>query len=309
MSEKLSRSDDIFELEEPRDFLTINGIEEDASEAIDSLEMYFAEVREIPVLSVAEQFEQAERAENGDASARNLLVVANLKLVVVIAKRYRGLGLDFLDLIQEGNRGLQETVDKYDRSRGVPFHNFVAAFIEGYIKDALTSRSRTIRLPGDVIALMPRIGREYYRLAEEFGRKPTNLELAEQLDMALATIVRVTEARKVKDLISLDEPIIKDSSRLTYADLIEDERNRDPGEMLEEIFLPAEITSLLDRLNPRYRTIIEMRFGLNGHPEMTLQAIGDTFGVTKERIRQIEEIALAQLRRYSDEAELRNYLD
>ncbi|NLH72400.1 MAG: sigma-70 family RNA polymerase sigma factor [Verrucomicrobia bacterium] len=259
-----------------------------------AIKLYLREIGQVKLLTPEEEIELAARIKKGDKKARERMIKANLRLVVKIAHDYDGLGLPLLDLINEGNIGLMKAVERFDPSKGGKLSTYAAWWIKQSIKRALANQSKTIRLPVHLVDKISRLRRVALQLQEVFGREPTNDELAEELGIPVrrVALLRSIAARPT----SLDAPIGDDETS-TFAEIVEDERATDPYEQLEEKTVTAMVTELLSRLDPREQEILRQRFGLDGGPEKTLEEVGANLGVTRERIRQIQNIALSKLRR------------
>lgn len=259
-----------------------------------AIRLYLREIGQVKLLTPEEEIELAARIKKGDKKAREHMIKANLRLVVKIAHDYDGLGLPLLDLINEGNIGLMKAVERFDPSKGGKLSTYAAWWIKQSIKRALANQSKTIRLPVHLVDKISRLRRVALQLQEVFGREPTDEELAEELGIPThrVTMLRSIAARPT----SLDAPIGEDETS-TFAEIVEDEKATDPYEQLEEKTVTAMVNELLSRLDPREQTILRERFGLDGGPEKTLEEVGAKLGVTRERIRQIQNIALAKLRK------------
>lgn len=280
------------EPEEPGRFDDIQQREEyDGDTAI---KLYLREIGQVKLLTPEEEIELAARIKKGDKKAREHMIKANLRLVVKIAHDYDGLGLPLLDLINEGNIGLMKAVERFDPAKGGKLSTYAAWWIKQSIKRALANQSKTIRLPVHLVDKISRLRRVALQLQEVFGREPTDEELAEELGIPAhrVAMLRSIAARPT----SLDAPIGDDETS-TFAEVVQDERATDPYEQLEEKTVTAMVSELLSRLDPREQEILRQRFGLDGGPEKTLEEVGADLGVTRERIRQIQNIALSKLRR------------
>jgi len=248
----------------------------------------------VKLLTVQEEAELAARIQQGDRKARDHMIRANLRLVVKIAHDYDGLGLPLLDLINEGNLGLMKAVERFDPAKGGKLSTYAAWWIKQSIKRALANQAKTIRLPVHLVDKISRMRRIAMKLHEVFGREPTDEELAEELGISPGKVAQLRMA-SIRPA-SLDAPIGDDESN-TYAELVQDERAEDPYEQLEEKTVTHMLGELITRLDPREQQILRYRFGLGGGTEKTLEEVGAHFGVTRERIRQIQNLALAKLRR------------
>jgi RNA polymerase primary sigma factor len=272
----------------------------------DPVRMYLKEIGEVSLLTKEQEVEYAMRIESGDDFAKNLLAEANLRLVVSIAKKYFGRGMPFLDLIQEGNLGLMRAVDKFDYHRGYKFSTYATWWIRQAITRAIADQARTIRIPVHMVEMVNKLVRVSRRLLQELGREPDDEEIAEELGL---TPERVREIRKVsRDPVSLETPV-GDEGDSYLGDLIEDKNAVAPVEAASLSMLSGEVEDVLDTLTPRERRVVQLRFGLiDGHPR-TLEEVGRRFGVTRERIRQIEAKALRKMRHPSRRNKLEEYLD
>ncbi len=259
----------------------------------DSVRMYLSEIGRVPLLTAQEEVELAKRIEKGDASAKQHLAEANLRLVVSIAKKYIGRGLSFLDLIQEGNIGLFRAVEKFDYTRGFKFSTYATWWIRQAITRAIADQARTIRIPVHMVETINKLTHTKRRLMQELGRDPTVEELGAEMDLDVKKVHHILKISQ--DIVSLEAPVgAEEDSKL--ADFIEDSDSLSPVESTARQILKENIRSMLMYLSPRERKIIEMRFGLNDGVAHTLEEVGKEFGVTRERIRQIEAKVLQKLR-------------
>ncbi len=272
----------------------------------DSVRMYLREIGRVSLLTAAEEVSLARRIERNDMSAKQQLIEANLRLVVSVAKRYSGRGMSFLDLIQEGNLGLIRAVEKFDYRRGYKFSTYATWWIRQAVTRAIADQARTIRVPVHMVETINRLSRVQRQLLQELGREPSIAEIAEELEM---TEDRVREIQKVaQEPISLETPVgEEDDSEL--GDMLEDKAIVAPSEAVGDLLQREDLAQVLDGLSYRERKVLELRFGLRGEEPRTLEEIGRRFGVTRERIRQIESKTLAKLKSYRDSQGLRNYLD
>lgn len=259
-----------------------------------AIRLYLREIGQVKLLTPREEIELAARIKHGDRKARDHMIKANLRLVVKIAHDYDGLGLPLLDLVNEGNIGLVKAVERFDPAKGGKLSTYAAWWIKQSIKRALANQSKTIRLPVHLVDKISRMRRIAMKLHEVFGREPTDEELGEELGVSAARVAQLRTA-SIRPT-SLDAPVGDDESN-TYAEVVQDERADDPYEKLEEKTVADMLDDLVLRLDPREQTILRYRFGLDGGTEKTLEEVGEKFGVTRERIRQIQNIALAKLRR------------
>lgn len=276
----------------------------------DSVRMYLREIGKIPLLSLEKETELAEKAMQGDRRAKDKMAEANMRLVVSIAKRYSGRGLELLDLIQEGNTGLLRAVDKFDPSKGFKFSTYATWWIRQAITRAIADQARTIRIPVHMVETINKLMRTSRRLTQELNREPTNQELAKEMDMDVEKIEYIQKIKQ--DITSLDAGIGRDGEEgeeSTLGDFIEDEDTASPEESATVQLLKEQVREILSTLSDRERKILEMRFGLNGTKSHTLEEVGLEFAVTRERIRQIEAKALMKLKKHKDSKKLHEYLD
>jgi len=259
-----------------------------------SMKIYLREISKTPLLTVQEENDLAERIRNGDSKAREHMIKANLRLVVKIAHDYSGYGLSLSDLISEGNIGLMNAVERFDPEKGGKLSTYGAWWIKQSIKRALANQSKTIRLPIHMVDKIARMRRISSTLAEELGREPTDDELATELGLPRQKIAMLKQASQRP--VSLDAPI-NEGEATEYGEIISDETASDPLEMLTDKNLHDQIGGLLSILNERERKIIDERFGLTGLKPMLLEDVGREFGVSRERIRQLQNSALAKMRK------------
>lgn len=272
----------------------------------DPVKMYLKEIGKVSLLNAQEEIELAKRIEQGDLRAKSKLVEANLRLVVSIAKRYVGRGMLFLDLIQEGNLGLIRAVEKFDYTRGFKFSTYATWWIRQAITRAIADQARTIRIPVHMVETINKLSRTQRQLLQEKGREPTPEELAVAMDMP---VEKVQEVLKVsQEPVSLETPIGEEEDS-HIGDFIEDREATVPLEAASFALLQEHLRGVLGTLNERERRVIEYRFGLlDGHPR-TLEEVGREFGVTRERIRQIESKTLAKLKHPLRSQKLKDYLE
>lgn len=278
----------------------------DKTVSADPVKTYLREIGKVPLLKGPEEIELAKRVEKSDKKAAQDLTRANLRLVVSIAKRYMGRGLNFLDLIQEGNIGLMRAVEKFDWRRGYKFSTYATWWIRQAITRAIADQARTIRIPVHMIETINKFRREQARLEQKLGREPTPEEVAKVLEI---DEIRAREIIKIsQEPTSLETPVGKEEdSRLK--DFVEDEEIKSPAEAASYELLKLHINEVLESLNPRERRVLELRFGLKDGHSRTLEEVGKEFGVTRERIRQIEAKALRKLRHPTRSKKLRDYLE
>lgn len=264
------------------------------NESDSGLNRYLREIGRIPLLKPEQEIELAGKIKKGDAEARERMINANLRLVVTIAQDYANLGLPLLDLISEGNIGLTKAVERFNPEKGAKLSTYAMWWIKQSIKRALANQSKTIRLPvhlGDKIAKMRRVS---LQMSDELGREPTDDELAEELGIASENVARLKSVG-IRPA-SLDAPV-GDDDATEFGESVGDEEAQTPFELLRDKNLLDEMDELLDVLDNREKKIISQRFGLDGGEPKTLEDVGKNFGITRERIRQLQNIALAKLRR------------
>jgi RNA polymerase primary sigma factor len=259
-----------------------------------AIKLYLREIGQVKLLTPAEEIELAAKIKKGDKKARELMIKANLRLVVKIAHDYEGLGLPLLDLISEGNIGLMKAVERFDPAKGGKLSTYGAWWIKQSIKRALANQSKTIRLPVHLVDKISKMRRTGLRLQEELGREPTDEELAEELDMTPSRVAQLRTAA-IRPA-SLDAPIADDDSN-NFAEIVQDENAATPYQKLEDKTVTKMLQEMVKSLEPREATILRYRFGLDGGSEKTLEEVGARFGVTRERVRQIQNIALTKLRK------------
>ena len=272
----------------------------------DPVRMYLKEIGVVPLLSNEEEKELAIAVENGDLEAKQCLAEANLRLVVSIAKRYVGRGMQFLDLIQEGNMGLMKAVDKFDYSKGFKFSTYATWWIRQAITRAIADQARTIRIPVHMVETINKLVREQRNLLQELGQDPTPEQIAERMDM---TPDKVREILKIaQEPVSLETPIgEEDDSHL--GDFIEDEVIENPVDYTTRVVLREQLDEVLDTLTDREENVLRLRFGLDDGKMRTLEDVGKVFNVTRERIRQIEAKALRKLRHPSRSKQLKDFIE
>ena len=272
----------------------------------DPVRMYLKEIGRISLLSLEEETELSERIANGDEEAKNILAESNLRLVVSIAKRYVGRGMLFLDLIQEGNIGLMKAVEKFDANKGYKFSTYATWWIRQAITRAIADQARTIRVPVHMVETINKLSRFQRQLTLELNREPTDEELAKKMNIP---VDKVREIIKIaQEPVSLDTPIgEEDDSHL--GDFVKDERSMSPEEYTIHEMLKDEIGDVLLTLTEREEQVLRLRFGLDDGSCKTLEEVGQMFGVTRERIRQIEAKALRKLRHPSRSRKLKDFLN
>ena len=259
-----------------------------------SLDIYLKQISEIPLISVDEEIELAKKISKGDDEARKKMITANLRLVVKIAQDYSNIGLSLLDLINEGNIGLMKAVERFDPSKGGKLSTYASWWIKQSIKRALANQSKTIRLPVHMVDRVTQIRRTTQQLSEKLGREPSDEELAEEMKIPVS---RITHLKSVsKKPASLDSPI-NDEDGTNLGDLVPDEKSTSPLEKLQSKSLVGDVDKVLSTLEPREADIIRLRFGLEGRDPKTLEEVGEQIGITRERVRQLQEQAIRQLRK------------
>lgn len=274
----------------------------------DSVRLYLREIGKIPLLSSEEELALAQRVVAGDKKAKDQMAEANMRLVVSIAKRYSGRGLDFLDLIQEGNTGLLRAVEKFDPDKGFKFSTYATWWIRQAITRAIADQARTIRIPVHMVETINKLLRTQRRMTQDLNREPTIEELASELEMEPDKVEYVIKIKQ--DITSLDAGVGRDDGEddTVLGDFIEDEDAASPEDSAANQLLKEQVQSILDVLTEREQKILKMRFGLDNGKSHTLEEVGQEFSVTRERIRQIEAKALAKLRKHKDAKKLYEYL-
>lgn len=273
--------------------------------AEDPVRMYLKEIGRIPLLSSEEEIELAKRMEMGDEEAKKKLSEANLRLTVSIAKRYSGRGMQFLDLIQEGNLGLIKAVEKFDYRKGYKFSTYATWWIRQSITRAIADQARTIRIPVHMVETMNRVNRTSRRLLQEYGREPTPEEIAVTMNLPVERILEVSKISQ--EPVSLETPIGEEEDS-HLGDFIQDEHVPVPSEEAAHTLLREQLEEVMDTLSDREQKVLALRFGLEDGKPHTLEEVGKDFQVTRERIRQIEAKALRKLRHPTRSRKLRDFL-
>ncbi|MFY9228296.1 MAG: RNA polymerase sigma factor RpoD [Candidatus Microsaccharimonas sp.] len=295
------------EVDNDEDLLSQDQYFDDASD--DSVRLYLREIGKIPLLNAEEELALAQKVVSGDKKAKDKMAEANMRLVVSIAKRYSGRGLDFLDLIQEGNTGLLRAVEKFDPDKGFKFSTYATWWIRQAITRAIADQARTIRIPVHMVETINKLLRTQRRMTQELNREPTIEELAKELEMEPDKVEYVMKIKQ--DITSLDAGVGRDGDDedSVLRDFIEDEESATPEESAASQLLKEQVQAILSTLSDREQKIIKMRFGLENGKSHTLEEVGQEFAVTRERIRQIEAKALAKLRKHKDSKKLHEYLN
>ena len=306
MGIEISDIDADLEERDDTDDAVVNAEAVDAFSLDDPIRMYLKEIGRVALLRKEQEVEYAQLIELGDEAARDKLTEANLRLVVSIAKKYIGRGMPFLDLIQEGNTGLMRAVVKFDYRRGYKFSTYATWWIRQAVNRALADQSRTIRIPVYMGEVITRLVRVSSRLFQELGREPDDEEIAEEMGL---TPEKVREVLRIsREPLSLSTPIGEEEDA-ELGDFVEDKEATAPPEAASLTMLRTEVENILDSLTPRQRRVLQLRFGfIDGH-ERTLEEVGKRFGVTRERIRQIEVTALRKLRHPSRSKRLTDFLE
>lgn len=274
--------------------------------ADDSVRLYLREIGKIPLLSAEEELALAQQVVAGDKGAKDKMAEANMRLVVSIAKRYVGRGLDLLDLVQEGNTGLLRAVEKFDPDKGFKFSTYATWWIRQAITRAIADQARTIRIPVHMVETINKLLRTQRRLTQEMNREPTNDEIAKEMEIDVDKVEHIMKIKQ--DISSLDASIRDDEEESVLSDFIEDEDTVSPEDSAANQLLKEQVNGVLSALTEREQKIIKLRFGLEDGKQHTLEEVGQEFAVTRERIRQIEAKALAKLRKHKDARKLHDYI-
>jgi RNA polymerase primary sigma factor len=269
----------------------------------DSLQLFLKDIGKVPLLTAAQEVELAKRIERGDHRAKQGMIAANLRLVVSIAKNYRNQGLPFLDLIQEGTIGLVRAAEKFDYRRGFKFSTYATWWIRQAVARALADKSRTIRMPVHVVEKLNKIGRVERKLVGELGREPTSAEIALELELEVAEVEQIR--RSAQAPVSLEKPV-GDDEESEFGHFLADETASAPDEAADTTMRKETLGRILGALSARERRVLELRYGLDGNHPRTLDEVGRTFNVTRERVRQIENQSLKKLQALADSQKLRD---
>jgi len=279
-------------------------LEDDVAD--DSVRLYLREIGKIPLLNAEEELELAHKVIAGDKRAKDKMAEANMRLVVSIAKRYVGRGLDLLDLIQEGNTGLLRAVEKFDPDKGFKFSTYATWWIRQAITRAIADQARTIRIPVHMVETINKLLRTQRRLTQELNREPTNEEIAAAMEIEPDKVEHIMKIKQ--DISSLDASIRDEDEDTTLGEFIEDDQTEPPEVSANNQLLKEQVRDMLDALTEREQKILKLRFGLEDGKSHTLEEVGQEFAVTRERIRQIEAKALAKLRKHRDAKKLHDYI-
>jgi RNA polymerase primary sigma factor len=269
----------------------------------DSLQLFLKDIGKVPLLTAAQEVEIAKRIERGEHRAKQEMIEANLRLVVSIAKRYRNQGLPFLDLIQEGTIGLVRAAEKFDYRKGFKFSTYATWWIRQAVARALADKARTIRMPVHVVEKLNKIVRSERKLRAELGREPLSFEIAKDLDLTIDEVEQIR--RSAQTPVSLEKPV-GDEEESEFGQFLTDETTPLPEEAAETSMRRETLVKILSKLSSRERRVLELRYGLDGQHPRTLDEVGRTFNVTRERIRQIENQSLKKLRALADAQVLRD---
>ena len=265
-----------------------------------AIKLYLREIGQVKLLTPAEEIALAKRIQKGDKKAREHMIKANLRLVVKIARDYEGIGLPLLDLISEGNIGLMKAVERFDPERGAKLSTYGSWWIKQAIKRALANQSKTIRLPVHLVDKISKMRRTAMKMQDELGHEPSDEELAAELGTTASRVAQMRTA-SIRPA-SLDAPVGDDDSN-NFSEMVEDERAVNPYDELEDKTVTGMLKDMVEHLDPREATILRYRFGLDGGNERTLEEVGEKFGVTRERVRQIQNLALRKLRKMIEKLE------
>ena len=304
---RISGKDDDWEEDEEEE-LKVKKVKETYIDDIsdDSVRLYLREIGKIPLLNPEEEITLAKKVVAGDKRAKDAMAEANMRLVVSIAKRYVGRGLDLLDLIQEGNTGLLRAVEKFDPDKGFKFSTYATWWIRQAITRAIADQARTIRIPVHMVETINKLLRTQRRLTQDLNREPTNEEIADEMELEIEKVEHIMKIKQ--DISSLDASVRDDEEDSVLGDFIEDEDTVTPEESATTQLLKEHVKDMLGILSDREQKILKMRFGLEDGKSHTLEEVGQEFSVTRERIRQIEAKALTKLRKHKDSKRLHDYL-
>jgi RNA polymerase primary sigma factor len=304
--------DDFYHALEEQQIEIVDGVDDEVERApvketrevtTDSLQLFLKDIGKVDLLTAAQEVELAKRIERGEHSAKQEMVEANLRLVVSIAKRYRNQGLPFLDLIQEGTIGLVRAAEKFDHRKGFKFSTYATWWIRQAVARALADKARTIRMPVHIVEKLNKIVRSERKLRAELGREPSSGEIARDVELTPAEVEQIRRSSQAP--VSLEKPV-GDEEESEFGHFLTDENEPLPEEVAEVEMRKATLQRVLGTLNPRERRVLELRYGLNGEHPRTLDEVGKTFNVTRERIRQIENQSLKKLRALADSTALRD---
>jgi len=273
---------------------------------MDNIRLYLKDIKNLPLLTAKEEVDLAKRIKKGDKKARQKMIQSNLRLVINIAKKYSYLGVPMLDLIEEGNLGLMKAVEKYNHTKGYRFSTYAAWWIKQYITRAVANQGKTVRIPVYVIELLMRFKKVSGQLSHKLKRKPSMREIAKRMKMPLN---RVKQLNKMASTVSSLNAPVDESGSTEFLDLIEDEKVSNEVGELSNFLLHERIKDLLHRMTPRERKILSLRFGLKDGVRHTLRETASHFGITRERVRQIESVAMRKLKEYMQEDEDRMKLE
>ena len=300
--------DELFEPIDEEDAETEDEVELDLEAGLpevstDSLQLFLKDIGKVPLLTAAQEVELAKRIERGDHCAKQTMVTANLRLVVSIAKNYRNQGLPFLDLIQEGTIGLVRAAEKFDHRRGFKFSTYATWWIRQAVARALADKSRTIRMPVHVVEKLNKIGRVERKLVGELGREPTSAEIALELELDVEEVEQIRRSSQAP--VSLEKPV-GDDEESEFGHFLADHSAAPPDEAADTTLRKETLKRILSALSARERRILELRYGLDGNHPRTLDEVGRTFNVTRERVRQIENQSLKKLQALAESQKLRD---
>ena len=285
----MTTAEHAFQFDEP-----VEERESSGAEAPDPVRTYLKEIGGVSLLSAKDEVRLAKLIEKGDQDAKNALIEANLRLVVSVAKRYMGRGLNLLDLIQEGNLGLIRAVEKFDYRKGFKFSTYATWWIRQAVSRAIADQARTIRIPVHMVDAINRVTRTQRSMVQDLGREPTPEEIGKVLELPSDKVEELLELSR--ETVSLEAPM--GDTEASLADFIEDEHGHQPDQIAQRKIMREDLQKTLAGLPDRERRIIELRYGLNGNDPMTLEQVGQSFGVTRERIRQMEIRTLRRLQKF-----------